>query len=304
MFDCIIVGGGPAGLSAALIMGRCRRSVLVCDAGRPRNARTTAIHGFLTRDGTSPAEFLQTARGQLAKYSNVQFRHADVVEAECLADKKFGVVLASGARFEARTLVLATGIIDELPSITGLDELYGRSVFHCPYCDGWEWRDRPIAVYGRGASGAGLASTVSLWSRDLVLLTDGDTELSTEQTAALHSLDLRVISEPITRLEGDDGQLNAIHFADGSQLAREVMFVCTRQVQASTLAAQMGCEDRARRTVPTADHQKTEIEGLYVVGDASRDVQMVVIAAAEGADAAFAINKYLLSHELPAELLD
>jgi thioredoxin reductase len=226
----------------------------------------------------------------------------EVVRAECRKDKSFQVVLSSGEDFAARTLVLATGVTDQLPPLAGLDELYGKSVFHCPYCDGWEWRDRPLAVYGRGESGMGLAAKLSLWSRDLVLCTDGPHELYDDQLAALAKFNIRIVTDSITRLEGDDGRLRAIHFADRSRLARDAMFVVTRQVQASALAAQLDCEDRERRTVPTAEHQKTEVQGLWVVGDASRDVQMVIIAAAEGADAAFSINKYLLALDLPTEL--
>jgi thioredoxin reductase len=304
MLDCIIVGGGPAGLSAALILGRCRRSVLVCDAGRPRNSRASAINGYLTRDGFPPVEFLEVARSQLSAYPNVALRRGDVNKAECEGGSAFHVELMSGETFRSRSLVLATGVIDELPPLQGLDELYGRSVFHCPYCDGWEWRDRPIAVYGRGKSGMGLAAKLSLWSRDLVLCTDGPHELLPEQIAALGKVGVKLLTQPIERLAGDAGQLRAIQFADGSRLPREAMFVITRQVQASPLAARLGCEDRERRTVPTGEHQKTHVQGLYVIGDASRDVQMVIIAAAEGADAAFSINKYLLSRELPPELAE
>jgi thioredoxin reductase len=303
MLDCIIVGGGPAGLSAALVLGRCRRNVLVCDAGRPRNARSTMMHGFLSRDGTPPLEFLEIARSQLGEYPNVQFRSVEVTDVEHRGDR-FRVRFAADEQLESRTLVVATGVVDELPLLPGIDDLYGRSVFHCPYCDGWEWRDRRLAICGQGESGLGLTKTVSNWSRDLVLCTDGPHELTQEQLRGLHTLGVRVTSEPIDRLEGNDGRLQAIRFRDGSAIQRDAMFVTTQQRQASVLAAQLGCEDRERRTVPTADHQKTQVKGLYVVGDASRDVQMVIVAAAEGADAAFSINKYLLSQELPAELID
>jgi thioredoxin reductase len=294
-------------LSAALILGRCRRSVLICDTGRPRNARAAAIHGFLTRDGLPPAQFLEIARSQLASYPSVDFRHTQVVAADCQAGGTFLVTLASGEEQQSRSLVLATGVIDELPPIPGLEPLYGRSVFHCPYCDGWEWRDRRLAVYGRGAGGMGLAAKLSLWSRDLVVCTDGPHEMLNDQVAALRKTGATIVTEPIATLEaadGDAGQLRAIHFTNGSSLERDAMFVTTHQVQASTLPAGLGCEDRERRSVPTDEHQKTQIKGLYVIGDASRDVQMVIIAAAEGADAAFSINKYLMSQELPNELID
>jgi thioredoxin reductase len=303
MRDVVIVGGGPAGLSAALVLGRCRRTVLVCDTGRPRNRRTIAMHGYLTRDGIAPAEFLQIARNELQAYPNVEYRQVAATAAEC-TDAGFSLTLAGGECEQCRSLVLATGVVDELPDLPGLDAFYGKTVWHCPYCDGWEWRDRALAVYGRGDGGVGLATTVSNWTRDLALCSDGPHELNDKQLSGLQKLGVRIFTERIERLDGQDGRLSAIHFADGSALPREGMFVLTHQVQASPLAAQLGCEDYRKRSVPTGEHQKTELAGLYVVGDASRDVQMVIIAAAEGADAAFSINKYLLSYELPEELRD
>ncbi len=302
MRDVIIVGGGPAGLSAALVLGRCRRKVLICDAGRQRNLRAVAMHGYLTRDGIPPHEFLKVAHEQLTEYHNVEYRAVEVADAKCSTDG-FRVTLDGGEQQQCRALVLATGVVDELPNLLGLDEFYGKTVWHCPYCDGWEHRDRPLAVYGRGESGLGLTTTVSNWSRDLALCTDGPHELSEKQFAGLKKIGVRVFTERIERLEGSDGRLSGIRFFDGSLLPREGMFVLTHQVQASPLAAGLGCEDYRKRSVETGEHQKTQVPGLYVVGDASRDVQMVIIAAAEGADAAFSINKYLMSKDLPPELV-
>ncbi|MCA1650372.1 MAG: NAD(P)/FAD-dependent oxidoreductase, partial [Acidobacteria bacterium] len=177
MYDVIIVGAGPAGLSAALMLGRCRRSVLVCDSGRPRNAASEAIHGYLTRDGMMPREFLEIARTELRKYETVEIRDSEVVDAECGGDSLFHVTLASGERLDARKLLLATGVADHVPPVPGLAELYGKSVHHCPYCDGWEVRDQPLAIYGRGDRGLGLSLELIVWSRDLVLCTDGPCEL-------------------------------------------------------------------------------------------------------------------------------
>src|SRR5262245_30346197 len=151
MYDVIIVGAGPAGLSAALMLGRSRRRVLVCDTGHPRNAAARAMHGFLTRDGMPPLEFLAIAREQLRQYDTVELRGVEVVEAACHPDASFHVALADGARHTSRKLLIATGVVDNVPEIPGFRELYGRSVFHCPYCDGWEVRDQPLAIYGRGA---------------------------------------------------------------------------------------------------------------------------------------------------------
>ncbi|MBE0597952.1 MAG: NAD(P)/FAD-dependent oxidoreductase, partial [Desulfuromonadales bacterium] len=149
MYDVIIVGGGIAGLSAALILGRCRRRVLVCDSNRPRNARSKGVHGFFSRDGTDPWELRRLGQEQLRPYPTVELLPCVVTDAVCHPGS-FEIILEDGQRFLSRLLLLATGIVDHLPQIDGLLEFYGRSVFHCPYCDGWENRDQPLAVYGRG----------------------------------------------------------------------------------------------------------------------------------------------------------
>jgi len=172
MYDVIIVGAGPAGLSAALVLGRCRRHVLVCDAGHPRNAVSRAMHGFLTRDGSPPAAFLAQGREQLRLYPNVELRDLMVVDAEREADH-FTVTLADQNNLSARKLLFTTGMIDELPEIEGMASFYGKSVFPCPYCDGWEVRDQPLAVYGKDEGGKRLAGLLTQWSRDLVFCTDG-----------------------------------------------------------------------------------------------------------------------------------
>jgi len=174
-FDVIIVGGGPAGLSAALILGRARRRVLLCDAGRPRNAAVPAMHGFLSRDGLDPAELRLIARDQLTRYPQVQVIDAEVVSAR-RTEQRFGITTGDGSRHQARKLLLATGVVDELPPIPGLAELWGHAAFNCPYCDGWEHRDQRLAVLGRAESLL-LALQLSNWTSDLVLATDGPADL-------------------------------------------------------------------------------------------------------------------------------
>src|SRR4051794_28674746 len=155
-YDVIIVGGGPAGLNAALILGRCRRRVLLIDSGKPRNAVSRGVHGFLTRDGALPSEIRRIARDELAAYPKVEIRDGEIVAARCHGDW-FEVTECAGERFSGRKLLLATGLLDDLPDIPGFAELYGNGVYNCPYCDGWEHRDKPIAVYGPGERSVGLA---------------------------------------------------------------------------------------------------------------------------------------------------
>jgi thioredoxin reductase len=297
MYDVIIVGAGPAGLSAALILGRSRRRVLVCDTRRPRNAASRAMHGFLTRDGVPPLDFLFIAREQMRQYDTVELRDVEVVEAAWAADARFHVGLADGSRVASRKLLLATGVVDNLPEIRGFRELYGLGVFHCPYCDGWEVRDRPLAIYGRGERGLGLSLELTGWSRDLVLCTDGPSEIDADGLARLERHGIRVRDERVVALEGRDG-LERVIFASGDPLPRHALFFTTGQTQQSLLALALGCEFNDKGTVRTGRYESTHLPGLFVAGDASRAVQWVVVAAAEGAEAAFAINTDLLKEDL------
>ena len=296
MYDVIIVGGGPAGLSAALVLGRCRRRVLVCDTGTPRNAASRAMHGFLSRDGIPPWEFLKIARDQLRPYETVELRDVEVSNAEC-RESRFHVTLADGSTLETRKLLIATGVRDNLPEIPGFRELYGLSVFHCPYCDGWEVRDQPLAIYGRGDRGLGLSLEMTGWSRDLVLCTDGPSEIAADDLARLDRNGIGVREDRITRLEGT-ARLERIVFASGASLDRHAIFFTTGQTQQSALATGLGCAMNDKGTVLTRKYEATHLPGLYVAGDASRAVQWVIVAASEGAEAAFDINTALLKEGL------
>jgi thioredoxin reductase len=297
MYDVIIVGGGPAGLSAALVLGRCRRSVLVCDSGQPRNVASHGLHGFITRDGIEPKDFLRIAREQLKPYNSVQLREARVVGA-VRANNRFVVTLPDGEQLASRKLLIATGVVDELASLEGLHQLYGTSVFHCPYCDGWEMRDQPIAILGRGENGSGLAVEMTLWSGDLILCTDGPAELSAEHRQKLEKHHIPVREERIARLEGHDGVLEEIVFETVEKLPRRAIFFSTGWKQHSDLANSLGCRLTEEGCIETGDYEATSVHGVYVAGDASRMVQFVIVAAAEGAQAAVAINKELMKEDL------
>jgi thioredoxin reductase len=296
-WDCIIVGGGPAGLSAALMLGRCRRRVLLCDLGDQRNLRSHALHGYLTRDGVSPSEFLRLARAELGRYGTVECRKLEIVEA-AREDGGFSVCAADGTRLRARKLLLATGLVDELPALDGLDALYGTSVHHCPYCDAWEWRDRPLAAYGDGEAASGLALSLTFWSPDVLLCTGG-AGLPDGAMARLAAAGVRIREEPVLRLEGSEGRLERIVFASGGPAARSALFVVAGQRQRSPLAERLGCRFTETGTVNTGTCEVTNVPGLFVAGDASKEAQFVAVAAAEGSEAGMAIHKALMKEDLP-----
>ncbi len=296
MYDVIIVGGGPAGLSTATILGRCRRRVLVCDDGHYRNEASGALHGFLSRDGIHPAELRRIGREQLARY-DVEY-HEGHVAAAVSTDQGFDVTLADGARLGCLMLLLATGMVDRIPETEGFERLLGAGVFHCPYCDGWEVRDRPLAAYGRGRTGAGLAAELKTWSGNVVLCTDGPGNLSAPDRAGLAGLGIAVDTRRIARLEGAE-HLEQIVFRDGAARPCRAIFLSTGQDQRSQLAASLGCAFTSQGAVRTGRMEGTGVAGLYVVGDASRDVRFAVVAAAEGAQAALAINR-ALAHKTSA----
>lgn len=297
MFDVIIVGAGPAGLSAALVLGRARRRVLVCDAGRQRNRMSHGLHCYLTRDCIDPGEFLRIGREQLRPYQTVELRQNEVIDASRLTDD-FEITLNSGDRLTSRKLLLATGIVDELPRIEGLSQFYGTSVFHCPYCDGWEMRDQPLAIYGRGENSLGLALELTFWSRDLVLCTDGPAQLSDDELQRLVRHDISLNEKKIARLEGAAGILQRVVFANEESIAVRGIFFSTSQEQASELPRKLGCKFTEQNCVRTYDYEKTDVPGLYVAGDATRFVQFAIVAASEGALAAVAINKELMKEDL------
>ena len=295
-YDVIIVGAGPAGLNAALVLGRCRYSVLGFDSGEHRNAPSSAMHGFLSRDGTHPMELLRIGREQLAPYG-VELRQALVATAEC-KDGGFALTTSAGETFYSRKLLLATGIIDVLPEFEGFAPLYGKSAFHCPYCDGYELRGQPLAVYGCEEKGYGLALELTGWSADVVLVSDGPCGIDANGLERLAKHGIPVREGKVARLEGTDGQLERIVFDNGETLERRALFFTTGQAQRSHLAETLGCPFNDKGTVRTGPYETTHLHGLYVAGDASRAVQWVIVAAAEGAEAAYSINQDLIKETL------
>jgi thioredoxin reductase len=300
MHDCdvVIVGGGAAGLSAALVLGRCRRSVLICDDGHPRNESSHHVHCLLGNEGLAPAELIAEGRRELRAYESVAFFETKVLSI-MNRDNHFNVACEGGRTAAARKILLTTGLEDHLPEIHGIKELYGRSVHHCPYCDGFENRDKPIAVYGQGDKGAKFALMLKQWSADIVLCTDGLTDISAALQSRLTRHGVLVCMDKIAALEGDEaGRLQRIRFQNRKVLDRSALFFTTQCSQRSNLAEMLGCQrDEKGGIIIRADTGESSVPGVYIAGDASRDVLLIVVGMAEGAKAAMAINRAFLKED-------
>lgn len=249
------------------------------------------MHGYLTRDGVVPKDFLQMARDELNAYP-VEFRHVEVKRAR--AGKNYFTVTDSlGEVFRCKRLLLATGVVDNIPPLPGIESFYGKSVHHCPYCDGWESKGKPIAVYGKKKGGQVLARALRQWSYDVVLCTDG-ARISTIKQHEMEELGIKVYTQKITRLEGEGDQLKFITFKDGQRIYREKMFFSTGYKPHCSLAHDMKCKLNRKKEVWVNRLQESSIKGLYVCGDAAYEMKLVIIAAAEGAKAGVAINISLI----------
>jgi thioredoxin reductase len=300
IYDSIIVGGGPAGLSAALVLGRCRRRVLVCDVGHPRNERSKAMHGFLSRDGMAPQDFAQVCRDQLVRYPNVELRTEEIVHAR-REGQQFVLNLGRGGIEQCRTLLLATGIVDELPQIPGFDRFYGRSIHPLSLL---RWLGKSGSTDRRlGGDTAALELTIELlqWSKDLVLCTNGQPSPAPDRQK-MRKLGVPILTEPIAILEGEGDQLSAIRFQTGEVIERSALFFSPLQRQRSHLAKELGCEFCEDGSVQCKESAETCVRGLFAAGNASRGLQLVILAAAEGTQAAFAINERLSEEDRNRDL--
>jgi thioredoxin reductase len=300
-WDCIVVGGGAAGLSAALVLGRARKRTLVVDAGSPSNLPADGIGGLLGHEGRPPAELYAMGREELAAFPTVELR-AGSVEGGERVEGGFALELAGGRREVTRRVILATGMDYRTPDLPGLRELWGRSVFHCPFCHGWEMRDRALAVLGGGDGGVHRALLLREWSDDVVLLGNGPAELGESDRERLAAAGIEVDERPVARLVERSGTLAAIEFADGSLLAREGLLVPVTVAQRSALATQLGAETAEPGPVVidavVVDTMfRTTSEGVSAAGDVSAQLQQVAGAISAGSLAAVVVVQSLLAEK-------
>ncbi len=294
-YDVIIVGGGPAGLSAALVLGRCLRKVLVVDAGNPRNKPATIFNGYLSRDGSDPAEFLEISRAQMKRYEETVKMRSGVVKKIARKDKRFTATLETGEHFDSRMVLIATGLIDELPALENIREFYGKTVHNCPYCDGWEVRGQKLAVFGGDQDAADLAIELLVWSKEVTICSNGPLTCDRKTRKTIERLKLAVTEKVVKALEGSEGKLTGIRFEDGTILSCDAMFFSPAQHQRSSLAEELGCEFCDKdNCIECNKGARTNIPGVFAAGNCSAGIQLVVAAVSEGMEAAFAINNDLI----------
>ncbi len=295
LLDCAIIGAGPAGLNAALVLGRARRQVILFDDDKPRNAVTHASHGFITRDGVNPHEFRAIGQQELRKYPSVEARSLRI-EKVTKQDETFVLLAANGEQFEARTIILATGFQEVLPQVEGIYDYYGKSLFNCPFCDGWEMRDQPLAIIVEDAQAAfHMSKLLYNWSHDIVVCTNGHHVLSQEQKEFLQKYAIQVIEEKIVALRGEHGQLESIVFEDQKEIQRTGGLVAVRPIQATTIGADLGCEIGPLGGLVTDNITRTTIKGVYAAGDTTYIMpSQLICAAADGSKAAACVSNDLM----------
>ncbi|MEU8846322.1 NAD(P)/FAD-dependent oxidoreductase [Streptomyces sp. NPDC048564] len=301
-YEVIVVGGGAAGLSAALVLGRARRRTLVVDAGEPRNAPAAHMQGYLTRDGMSPAEFLAIGREEIARYGVELVRDTAV---EVTQGEDFAVELASGRSVRARRLVVATGLKDELPDVPGVAGRFGKDVLHCPYCHGWEVRDRAFGVLATTALSVHQALMVSQWSKDVTFFLHevAESDLADDDLRRLAAAGVQVVPGEVAGLVIEDDRLTGVRLADGTVHTREVVFTAPRAVPQTDLLVQLGAEltETPFGAYPVVDGTGlTTVPGVWAVGNAMGFAEQVVNAAAGGYRAGAFINGELLMADLDA----
>ena len=295
-YDVVVIGGGAAGLSAALVLSRACRRVLVIDSGAPRNAPAAHMHGFLSRDGLPPCDLLAIGRDEIRGY------RADIVEGAATEVAPcpgwgFRVLLSNGQRVSARRLLVATGLRDELPDVHGLRERWGRDVLHCPYCHGYEVRDRQLGVLGGAPEAVRYAQLVRQWADDVVLFTPVGS-LTGDLRSELTARAIGIVEGDVRRVLVEDDELCAVEMKDGRIVRRAALFVPPRFVPNNDLLVRLGCDIGEGGWVATGPNGQTSVAGVWVAGNVANPRAQVITAAGEGSAAAIAINADLVDDDV------
>lgn len=297
-YDCLIIGGGPAGLNAALVLGRARKQVLVIDNNQARNQVTGESHGFITRDGTRPADLKALGLAELTKYPSITVVSSQVVQVTQI-DGGFKLLDEAGNAYLARKVIVATGFQDKLPSIPQIADYYGKSLFSCPFCDGWELQDQVLAVIAENPRALHFTQTISNWSEDIALFTNGQILLSeAEKERLLVTHNIPVYEEKINRLLGENGRLTGIELADGRLIPRSGGFIASEMTQVTSFLDSLTYDLNAKGGIKVDELGRSSLPGLFACGDVTTEgLSQVVIAAAAGSKAAIAVTAELTAEK-------
>lgn len=292
LLDVLIIGGGPAGLNAALVLGRARKNVVVIDDETPRNWVTRETHGFVTRDGASPREFRKAAKEQIAAYPSVQFA-SDTATAITGNDGDFVIKTTQGASYRTKKILFAVGKKDLPLDINGLTEIYGKSAFVCPYCDGWELRDQSLVIIVSGDKALHMAKVISGWTERYTICTNGSDSLTDEQREELKQHHVTVFDAPIQSINSEEGMVQQVVLNDGTAIPCTGVFFQPKLFTGSELPKTIGCEITESGTVIVDATGKTSVAGVYSAGDAASELYQAITAASLGALSAVSINNEL-----------
>lgn len=295
LLDCAIIGGGPAGLNAALVVGRGRKQVIVFDDELPRNRVTQESHGFITNDGMTPFEIRQAGEADLQKYPNIQIKRSRINDIQ-KREEFFTLLTHEGDTFEAKKIILATGLQDILPEIEGIHDVYGKTLFSCPFCDGWELKDKALALIAENQRALHMAKLLSNWTKDLIVFTNGHV-LAEEDKSLLTEHSIQVIDVPIVSIDHDNGQLRSLQLADGETVKREGGFVASEFKQSAPFAEKLGCQMTKNAGIETDILGRTTVSGVFACGDNLGGPAQLVLAAAAGSQAGMGVIHELVQEE-------
>lgn len=293
-FDVIIVGGSYAGLSAGMSLGRSLRKVLIIDSGKPCNEQTPHSHNFLTQDGKTPKEIYELAKKQVLEYKTVEFNQGKAIEAKKV-ENGFEITTENGEAFEAKKLIIATGIIDEVPNIKGFKESWGISLIHCPYCHGYEFQNKKTGIIANGERGFHISSLVNNLTKDITIFTRGKADFTEEQFQKLEKNNIKIIETEIDELKHQNGNVESLILSDGKVLNFEAVYSAFPFKQHSEIPVSLGCEMTEMGHIKIDQFQKTNIAGLYACGDNCSPMRAVSNAVYTGNFAGVMINAELVN---------
>ena len=279
MIDVVVIGGGPAGMSAALVAGRGRKQVLLIDEENPRNAVTHESHAFLTRDGIKPEVFREKGRRDLLKYPTISIKKSKILSIEKALEDSFELTAESGEVINAKSVVLATGVTETLPNVKGIENYYGSSIFSCPFCDGWEMKDRPLVLIAESVQALHVIKLLKNWTDDLIVATNGNGIFDADQKRLLEANNIRLIEERIVELKGIDGELQSIVFENGEDIKRSGGFCTTVLDNKLPFIEQLGIEVNEAGFIITDAMGHTNIKGIYAAGEITGPSQLIVSAS-------------------------